>query len=306
MSQQWYDPSSKWLLEEQGASLLYLAGARSVASCRARQAEVVQPRKLPDGILEARFADSDEPRLILVEVATYPEKRVVDQMCDNLRLVRQARGVLVDAVVICLCPRGTYRVPDRTEDTSALGWSGEALRWKVVELWTLSAEDLLTAPEVAGVTMATLARYDGPPEVLLQRCRDRIEREGGGQRANLLAVSQVFARMHFDTPELLDILGGSNLMIESPWLQEIADKSDRKARVETILRYLTIRFGAVTTSITAELTQVKELDGLLRLTDRSAECVSLEAFEQQLRDELPKPRPASTRGKRRPKKSEES
>ena len=45
MSQQWYDPSSKWLLEEQGASLLYLAGARSVTSCRARQAEVVQPRQ---------------------------------------------------------------------------------------------------------------------------------------------------------------------------------------------------------------------------------------------------------------------
>jgi hypothetical protein len=51
MSQQWYDPSSKWLLEEHRASILYLAGARSVTSCRARKAEVVQPRKLPDGAL---------------------------------------------------------------------------------------------------------------------------------------------------------------------------------------------------------------------------------------------------------------
>jgi len=77
MSQQWFDPSSKWMLEEHGASILYLAGPRSVLSCRARKAEVVQPRKLPDGLLEARFAGSEEPRLILVEVATYPEKRVV-------------------------------------------------------------------------------------------------------------------------------------------------------------------------------------------------------------------------------------
>jgi hypothetical protein len=305
MSQQWFDPSSKWLLEEHGASILYLAGARSVTSCRARKAEVVQPRKLPDGILEARFAGSDEPRLILVEVATYPETRVVDQMCDNLRLVRQARGVLVDAVVLCLCPRGAYRVPERVEDSSPLGWSAEALRWKVVELWTLRAEDLLTAPDVAVVTMASLAKQDGPPEVLLQRCRDRIEREGGEQRANLLAVSQVFARLHFDRPELLDILKGDNIMIESPWLQEIADKSRREERAQAILQFLTTRFGAVPPSITAGLEQVKEMDGLRRLTGHSAACVSLQAFEASLLEELPKPRPASTRGKRRPKKSEE-
>jgi hypothetical protein len=43
---------------------------------------------------------------VLVEVATYPEKRVVDQVQDDIRLVRQARGVLPEAVVLCLCPRG--------------------------------------------------------------------------------------------------------------------------------------------------------------------------------------------------------
>ena len=54
---------------------------------------------------------------------------------------------------------------------------------------TPGAEELLAAPNVGVVTWASLARYDGPPEVLLQRCRDRIEREGGTQRANLLAVA---------------------------------------------------------------------------------------------------------------------
>src|SRR4051812_49254675 len=123
MPQPLFDPSTKWMLEEHGAAILYLAGARSVVSCRARKAEVVQPRKLPDGLLEARFADSDEPKLVLVEVATYPEERVVTQISDDQRLLRQARGVLADAVVICLCPRGTYRVPEVMEETSALGWS---------------------------------------------------------------------------------------------------------------------------------------------------------------------------------------
>ena len=120
-------------------------------------------------------------------MATYPEQRVVEQIQDGIRLVRQARGVLPEALVLCLCPRGNYRVPEQGERTSDLGWTAETLRWKVVEAWTLSAEDLLTAPFVGTVPWATLARYEGPPEVLLQRCRERIHREGG-------AADREFAR----------------------------------------------------------------------------------------------------------------
>jgi hypothetical protein len=304
MSQQWFDPSSKWMLEEHGASVLYVAGARSVTSCRARKAEVVQPRKLPDGLLEASFAGDEGPRLVLVEVATYPEKRVVQQVCDDLRLVRQARGVLVDAVVLCLCPRGGYRVPETAQHTSALGWSAEMLRWKVVELWALSAEELLAAPDVAVALWATLAKYDGPPEVLLQRCRDRIDREGGEQRANLLAVAQVFAQLHFNKPEWLDILGGSKAMIESPLIQNLVEESMRTGQVKLIVGILQDKFGAVGPAIEAGLAQVKDGAKLMRLGVHAATCPSLQAFEGALREELPRQPPASTRGRRRPRKSE--
>jgi hypothetical protein len=302
VSRQWFDPSSKWMLEEQGASILYLAGARSVVSCRARKAEVVQPRKLPDGLLEARFAGSAEARLILVEVATYPEKRVVEQVCGDLRLVRQARGVLVDAVVLCLCPKGRFRVPRTAEDASPLGWAGEALRWKVVELWELPAEDLLAAPDVAVALWATLAKYDGPPEVLLRRCRDRIDRDGGAQRANLLAVAQVFAQLHFGKPEWLDILGGSKAMIESPLIQSIVQESKRTGQVELIVDTLKDKFGPVGATIEAGLPLVKDA-GLRRLIVQAVTCASLQAFEEALREELPKPPPASTRRKQ-PRKPE--
>jgi hypothetical protein len=100
----------------------------------ARKAEVVQPRKLPDGLLEARFHGSNEPALVLVAVATYPEERVVQQVQDDIRLVRQARGVLPDAFVLCLCPRGNYRVPQQAQESSRLGWTASTLSWKVVEL----------------------------------------------------------------------------------------------------------------------------------------------------------------------------
>jgi hypothetical protein len=305
MSQPWYDPTSKWLLEEQGASILYLAGARSVVSCKARKAEVVQPRKLPDGLLEVVFAGEKEPQLMLVEVATYPEERVVEQISDDIRLVRQARKVLPEALVLCLCPKGTYRVPQRVEAKSRLGWTAEVLSWKVIEMWTQSAETVLEAPGVGTVPLATLAHFDGPPEMLLQRCRDRIDREGGEQRANLLAVTQVFAHLHFNKPHWLDILGGTKAMIESPLIQGIVAESSQAAQVKFMIHQLKGRFGPVGPNITAGLAQIKSEEKLLRLGLHVTTCKSLEAFEDRLREELPQPAPPSTRGKRRPKKPAE-
>lgn len=302
MAQQTFDPSSKWMLEVYGASILYLAGARGVLSCKARKAEVVQPRQLPDGLLEARFADSKEPRLVLVEVATYPEPRVVQQVCDDIRLVRQARGAARGGGAVPVPARPVPRAR-AVQARSALGWTTETLSWKVVELWTLSAEELLAAPNVGVVPWATLARYDGPPEVLLQRCRDRIDREGGRQTDNLLAVSQVFAKLHFDRPGWLEIIGGKKMFSDLPPIKELTAESARATHVKNILRVLSKRFGAAPPAVAAGLAQVKEEDQFERLLDLAVTCASLPHFEDALRRELPAPPPASTRGKRRSRKA---
>ena len=44
-----YDRSSKWLIIHQGRLILYLGNIRDIEECRTSQAEVVQPRKFPDG-----------------------------------------------------------------------------------------------------------------------------------------------------------------------------------------------------------------------------------------------------------------
>ena len=111
-----------------------------------------------------------------------------------------------------------------------------------MELWTLSAEELLAAPSVGIIPWVPLAQSEAPPEVLLQRCRDRIESEGGTQKANLLTVSQVFARLHFDRPEWLEILGGRQAMIESPLIQELRAEFRHDAQVEMMLLQLQGRF----------------------------------------------------------------
>ena len=47
-----YDKSSKWLIQHHGDSMLWLAKVGRIENWRPAQAEVVQPRQLPDGLLE--------------------------------------------------------------------------------------------------------------------------------------------------------------------------------------------------------------------------------------------------------------
>ncbi len=74
------DRSSKWLLRNHGPALLRLDDVTDVVSCRAVPAEVVQPRQLPDGLLEVVRSSQPRPVHFVTEIATYPEKRVVEQL----------------------------------------------------------------------------------------------------------------------------------------------------------------------------------------------------------------------------------
>ena len=299
MPQQTYDPSMKWLLRERGPAILWVAGLRGVISCETEQAELVLPRKLPDGLLKAVVKGHRDPLPVLLEVATYPEKRVVEQVCGDLRLVRQVKGDLPEAFVLCLRKKGSYRIPEQAESSSALGFASETLRWKTIHLWDFPATEFLEAPDVGAVPWAALGSWDGPPEVLLQRCRDRIDAEGGDKRESLLTVSQVFARLRFDTPDLLAILGGKKVLRNTPLIQELEAEFKQEGVAQATLSMLHRRFGAPGADIEAGLALVKTQEGQFDLNFHAGTCKTLSAFEEELRRHLPKPRPASTRGKRK-------
>ncbi len=59
-----YDKSSKWLIQHHGDSILRLAGIADIATWRPLQAEVVQPRRLPDGLIEVYHRGQIEPDLV--------------------------------------------------------------------------------------------------------------------------------------------------------------------------------------------------------------------------------------------------
>ena len=247
MPQQRYDQGSKWLLHNQGKGALLVGGLKGVRRIEPLPGEIVQSRKYPDGLLRVYLHGEQKPHHVLVEVATYPEKRALKQALDDLTLAYHAVGHLPELLMLVLRPKGNFRIVGQHEVGSRLGMSGLLAVWKVVELWTLPAEDFLDQGDVGVVPWVPLMQFDGPPEALLGRCAEKIEQEAHPKdRADLLAVTQVLGGLKFPEPLLTEYLGGEQLMFESPVLQRFVAGRFHEA----ILDLLKDRFGAVPRDVT--------------------------------------------------------
>jgi hypothetical protein len=283
MAHQQYDKSSKWLIQKHGDGILYLGGVRHVRRWRALQAELVQPSQLPDGLLEVFFQGRSTPDYFLLEVATYPEKRVLDQALAGLTLAYKHLRVLPELLTVVLHPRGRFRVSGDYAVTSRLQWSQLACRWKVVELWELPAEELLAAGDVGLMPWVPLTHFQGPPQPILEECRRRIDKQArADERNNLLAVSQVLLQLRYNDPELLAVLGGTQVMIESPLINQMMAEKAQKTMQEAILAVLEARFGEVPGEMADRLRKLRAQRKLKSLVKQAALCRDLEAFRKQL------------------------
>lgn len=124
-----------------------------------------------------------------------------------------------------------------------------------------------------------LMDFAGPPEGLLERCAEKIEREAHPKdRADLLAVSQVLGGLIFPLPLLAEIFGGEKTMFESPLLMKlIADRFHK-----TIGRVLKARFGSVPRDVTRLLGEILDEERLSNLNVLAAQCPDMEAFREGL------------------------
>src|SRR5260370_39659764 len=107
-----YDRSSKWLIKHHGNLILYLGKIRDIEEWRAGQAEVVQPRQLPDGLLEARRRGEKSFHPFIIEIETYPERKTADDLLDDIMLVFQDRRELPGVVTLVLRPKGKAQIPN--------------------------------------------------------------------------------------------------------------------------------------------------------------------------------------------------
>jgi hypothetical protein len=101
-----YDRGSKWMIGHRGDALLRLAGLRGICAWRALQADLVLPRQLPDGLLEVFFEGEPTPDYFILEIATYPEERVREQMLRDALLVYLDRRRLPEMLTVVLRPQG--------------------------------------------------------------------------------------------------------------------------------------------------------------------------------------------------------
>ncbi|QEH36324.1 hypothetical protein OJF2_48850 [Aquisphaera giovannonii] len=290
-----YDKSSKWLIQHHGDSILRLAGITDIAEWRPLQAELVLPRRFPDGLIEVRRATPGEPELFILEIATYPEPRIAEQALRDAALVYLDRGILPEVVVLVLRPRGGRRIPRSIELRGSRGETVLHLRWHTVELANIPAAELLDAGDVGLVPWVTLARIDGPPEPVFRRCKERIDREAAtGEKENLIAVAQVLASLRYNDEGLLQLLGGSAAVIESPLLQELKEQWTREAatqarreathsaQVRMIVDFLSARFGDRATSLRNRLDSIDDESRLDALVKVAATCTSLKDFRDEL------------------------
>jgi len=117
----------------------------------------------------------------------------------------------------------------------------------------------------------------------LEECRRRIDKQAlPEERDNLLAVSQVLVQLRYKDPELLAILGGKRIMIESPLINQIVAESTQKTMQEAILEFLEARFGALPGDISERLRKVRAQKKLKALIKHAAQSTDLEAFRSRL------------------------
>jgi hypothetical protein len=279
MARQRFDIGSKWLLHRQGKGTLLVAGLKEVSHVEPMPGEIAQNRKYPDGLLRAFLRGDPEPHLVLIEVATYAERRARKQALDDLALAYSALGQLPELVMLVLRPKGQLRIGGQHEVRSKLGLSRLQAEWKPIELWTLPAEQFLAEGDIGVVPWIPLMQFDGPAEPVLERCAARIEREAPAkEREDMLVVAQVMTQLRFADPVLLSLFEGAQIMLESPLIQEW--RAD--ALHEVIIALLKDRFGATPRDVTRPLRKIIDEKKLRILSLAAAKCRDLDAFREAL------------------------
>jgi hypothetical protein len=274
-----YDKSSKWLIQHHGDSVLRLAGIDGIESWTPLQAEVVHPRKLPDGLLEVRFRGRAELDLFLLEISAYPKKELAEQLTRGALLVLLDRGQPPEVICLVLHPRGRVRVPRRLVLQSPRQNTRIGVSWRVVDLWKLPADRLLALDDVGVVPWVPLTMFRGRPEPVFHRCRGIIDRSAPpDEHESLLAVARIFASLRYNDPGILRIFGGHEAMIEFPAVREVVAEKLH----ESIRRLLQVRFGHSPDDIDADLQTIDDDEKLIELVASAGGAADLDEFRREL------------------------
>jgi hypothetical protein len=108
-------------------------------------------------------------------------------------------------------------------------------------------------------------------------------------------------KLRFPQQKFLELLGGSQAMIESPLIKEIVEQADRKRQRRSVEDAVRVRFGALSANARASLEGMNDENKLDALFQFAIVCPTLEAFLQRLAMETVTPPPprSSRRARKR-------
>jgi hypothetical protein len=207
-----YDKGSKWMIQHYGGSIVRLAGVRDIAVWKPLQAELVQNRRMPDGMIEVWRHGEVEPDVFVLEISTFPYTRLSQQAVNAATMFYLDREFLPEVITLFLQPRGNAKAADQVTLQSRLRLTTLRLSWKAVKLWTIPAENLLATGDVGMIPWVPLTRFEGRPEPIFRECRKPIERDAPPEEhENLLAVLHVLAGLRYNDPSCFKCWEGERL-----------------------------------------------------------------------------------------------
>ncbi|HMF38331.1 MAG TPA: hypothetical protein VKF17_16935 [Isosphaeraceae bacterium] len=99
-------------------------------------------------MIEVHRQGRAEASLFVLEISTYPYAGLAEQAARDILLVYLDRGIVPENLVLVLHPQGNQRAAGELTLKSQEGSTRLQVAWKLVELWTIPAEDLLAASDV--------------------------------------------------------------------------------------------------------------------------------------------------------------
>ncbi len=275
------DRGAKWLIDHHGDAILKLAGIEGIASWKAVQAELVAPRRFPDGVLEVTLAGDKEPTLFLIEVETYADQRAAKQVFEDVLLTRIECGIVPNAILVVLQPRGNVRVAAHSDELSSGTLTTLSASWPVVEMWDHDADDLLARNEVGLIPWVPLTRMTGPPEQVLRQCRAVIDRLADpAEHEPLLVATAILSTLVFKGT-MLGIFGVSENMLEIPYFDQIVEKRELRLMRKTIVTVLRTRFGTVPARLNTKLDAIEDPERLDQILQFASICPDPESLANE-------------------------
>lgn len=129
-----YDKCGKYMVQHHGNAIVWLGGVDEIAIWRALQAEPVQIRQLPDGLLEVWGPGQAEPDIFILEIATFPDARVPSQAARDAAIIYLLKGIVPEVIVLFLHEKGHIPAADSVELQSRRGLTKWNLSWKAIKL----------------------------------------------------------------------------------------------------------------------------------------------------------------------------